>query len=932
MRLTSRLLLAFPLLLLLLLIGFIASLPAFVSSTAHRAAIESLASSLIGRNVQIAGPLTLALLPSPQFIAADITITGRPDQKITAQSLTLDIAVPALLRGQLRARSLSLQSANIEIPWPLPVGIAPITPPGLLTALHAQIANGSISIGGLQFTNVSADIFTGGGAFSISGTAALHGIPLNISLGLGARAPSGLIPLTIDATATDASKLTAHLSGTLDGQGNCQVAATGSALLPGATQNSTGTALLTIDQSGVKTNDLRLREGNEAVIGAVSLALSPLALTAQLTASHLNLDRLQPLYQSIGPMPVMLGLDATDSTLAGYAIPQLQIDAASGGQGLAVQKAVATLPGGSKLSGSFGMDPAGTITGNATFTTGDLPSLLAAYGGPAVPAAWQQVQINAALSGDKTQITFGKLGATLGTTHLTGNTILNFESNKIAATAQLHIDKIDLTPLTGSLTGLPTYPNLSLTTEITADSVTFKTVSLNHLLLDATLDQQLTVRRLSASAYGGLLTASFAVAPGQNIAAQAMLSLPSGAPLLALAPAAWRLPDKLSHAPLAVSFAAQGPAIALASSLVANLGDIAITAAPVIDLTKPAATGAFTLRHPNAIAALKSFGLNAGLPWPGAGSIALRADLSISPTGISLPDFVLSLGDLTANGKIALSEDHKITADIDADTVALPPLPDKFSLPTALLAGMSGTIKLAANRVLLNGAPLLGTAAATVTLAPDLWQLSLANANLASGHLRAELAVKLPAGAAPALSTNFTLTNADAASLNLPGPFPFALTAGHINARADLAATGATPAQWEASLVGNAALAATQASVNGFDLAGLATALSSTTRTKAIRTAMLAGTTDNAALNISGDFDQGSYKITTAALQADSGSATVSGKLSLADQTLALNLQLMPDVSPPLALQKSLTGSWADPRPALVIAPALHWTPAPQRR
>jgi autotransporter translocation and assembly factor TamB len=95
---------------------------------------------------------------------------------------------------------------------------------------------------------------------------------------------------------------------------------------------------------------------------------------------------------------------------------------------------------------------------------------------------------------------------------------------------------------------------------------------------------------------------------------------------------------------------------------------------------------------------------------------------------------------------------------------------------------------------------------------------------------------------------------------------------------------------------------------------------------------MLAGTTDNAALNISGDFDQGSYKITTAALQADSGSATVSGKLSLADQTLALNLQLMPDVSPPLALQKSLTGSWADPRPALVIAPALHWTPAPQRR
>jgi uncharacterized protein involved in outer membrane biogenesis len=460
----------------------------------------------------------------------------------------------------------------------------------------------------------------------------------------------------------------------------------------------------------------------------------------------------------------------------------------------------------------------------------------------------------------------------------------------------------------------------------------FRTISLTHLLLDATLDRQLTVRRLSASAYGGLLTASFAVAPGQSIAAQAMLSLPSGAPLLALVPAAWQLPDKLSHAPLAVSFAAVGPATAWASSLVANLGDIAITASPVIDLTKPAATGAFTLRHPNAIAALKTFGLNAGLPWPGAGSIALRADLSVSPTAISLPDFVLSLGDLTANGKIALSNDHKINADINAGTLALPPLPDKFALPTALLAGASGSIKLAANRVLLNGAPLLGATAATITLAPDLWQLSLANASLANGHLQAELAVKLPAGAAPALSTKITLTNADAASLNLPIPFPFALTAGQINAQADLAATGTKPAQWATSLVGNAALAATNASVNGFNLGSVAAALASPDRSKALRTAMLAGTTDNATLAIKGDFDQGRYNITAATLQANSGSATASGKFSLLDQTLALNLQLAPAVTPPLTLQENLAGTWARPKPTLLIAPGLTWKPAPQHR
>jgi uncharacterized protein involved in outer membrane biogenesis len=287
---------------------------------------------------------------------------------------------------------------------------------------------------------------------------------------------------------------------------------------------------------------------------------------------------------------------------------------------------------------------------------------------------------------------------------------------------------------------------------------------------------------------------------------------------------------------------------------------------------------------------------------------------------------------LTANGKIALSGDHKITADIDAGTLALPPWPNKFLLPTALLAGTSGTIKLAANRVLLNGAPLLGTTAATITLAPDLWQLSLANASLANGHLQADLAVKLPAGAAPALRTKFTLTNADAASLNLPIALPFSLTAGQINAQADLAATGATPAQWATSLVGNAALAATQASITGFDLPGLAAALASPSRAKALRTAMLAGTTANATLAVKGDFDQGSYNITAATLQADSGSATASGKLSLPDQTLSLNLQLTPDVRPNLTLQENISGNWARPKPTLLIGPGLGWKPAPQHR
>ena len=160
---------------------------------------------------------------------------------------------------------------------------------------------------------------------------------------------------------------------------------------------------------------------------------------------------------------------------------------------------------------------------------------------------------------------------------------------------------------------------------------------------------------------------------------------------------------------------AQGPPDALATSAVGRLGDFTLTAAPTIDLATGTASGPLTLRHPDAIAAMTIFHLPHSLAWPGAGSISLRADMLVSPTQFGLPDFDLSFGDLTANGHIVRSN-GTVTGDVEADTLALPPLDLALALPWSSVATAPGTLKLTANRVLYAGQPVLGAAQGTITV------------------------------------------------------------------------------------------------------------------------------------------------------------------------------------------------------------------------
>ena len=264
-----------PLGLAILLGAAILALPSFVASSTHRGTIEALASSLTGREVRINGRLSLALLPAPQLVAGRVTITGPDQETIQAGSLTLAISLPALLRGQLHATSLTLISPHINLPWPLPGGSAAITPPSWLAALHAQIQNGTVTLGQVHLDNINATIVTGtDSAITVSGNGMMRDQPLALTLTLSGTNDTGIAPLRIEAKSGDVA---AQFIGALDSTGEV----TGQLGLNAP--HMTANADLNADATALTATTLQINAGTARLAGSAQLQLLHPDLIATLT-------------------------------------------------------------------------------------------------------------------------------------------------------------------------------------------------------------------------------------------------------------------------------------------------------------------------------------------------------------------------------------------------------------------------------------------------------------------------------------------------------------------------------------------------------------------------------------------------------------------------------------------------------------------------
>jgi len=929
---TKHVLWFIPAFIVLAFLIFLGLLPSLISSTAHRATIEVLAYQLTGRPVTIKGGLALNLFPEPELIAQNIAIGGPDHETITADSLTLDVALTALLRGRLSAKNLSLQSPDIKFPWPLPGGAAAIAPPTWLTALHAQITDGTISVGALTFHAVDADIFTGAnGALSVSGNGTIQKIPVTVSLALAGLDATGSAPVSIDAAAGPASL---HLSGTFNAASALSGAVTfTSAPLAGIgqpNQSIEATARVQADPEQIALTKIQATQGVSSLAGTATLALAHPILSLSFSGANLVLPDLDGLAAAgATAVPITLDLSAENASIGGIAVPHVSTRAELSPTGAKISALNAILPGNTALTLAGTLAPAGGIAFHLGLDTSDFAALLAAAGAAptSAPESWRQANLSTDISGTLTQMQFRHLAGTIGPGALSGDLTLDRFQPTARLAGALHFNNVDLTPFT-------TLPNpggaLNADLEITADRALYQGIHLSRLLIDADFAQTLTIRRFTASLYDGLAAGSFATFPNGDIsAARAVVSLPSAAPLAALIPAGFQPPPAVMSAPLAAGILAAGPQAALRASATLTLGDFAASATPTINLPAGTATGPFTLRHPSAIAALKLFGLKADLGWPGAGSLSLRANLALTPAQTGMQNFALSFGDLTATGRLLTKTQTGIDADITADTLALPPFPADATPLWSALTGQSGKILVTANRVLLDGADILGPAAASLALQPNADTLTMTNAALAGGNLTATINATTAPATPPSLAIKFAVTAADAAQLAPNLAFPLTIPTGTFALSGTLTAAGYGPQTWEATLAGPANLSAKSGALAGFNLPALIPALSAIPRDAALRQAVLTGASPFDTLSMAGQFDHGLYTISAASLQSQAGAATATGSIDLPDEDISVTLTLHPATPNPPAINLAIVGPWPTPQKIPALREALAWTAAP---
>jgi large subunit ribosomal protein L24 len=89
-----------------LILALLAALigPYFVNWNDHRAFFEAEASRLVGLGVRVTGPIKISMLPTPSMTLGDIEI-GPPGQssRLRARSLSIELGLGALMRGEIRA-------------------------------------------------------------------------------------------------------------------------------------------------------------------------------------------------------------------------------------------------------------------------------------------------------------------------------------------------------------------------------------------------------------------------------------------------------------------------------------------------------------------------------------------------------------------------------------------------------------------------------------------------------------------------------------------------------------------------------------------------------------------------------------------------------------------------------------------------------------
>ncbi len=175
-----RKVLIFCLVLVILAAGALLAAPRFIDPGWYRDAISVELQRATGRQVVIAGPLALNLLPTPSLIATDVRVANPagatvPDL-LRARRIEARLAVAPLLGGKLALRSLTLIDPVLDLES------LPVAPSVAVERL--AISNGTIlgAGGPIDHLDLAASIADAAGPANATGSLTVRGTRLDFEL------------------------------------------------------------------------------------------------------------------------------------------------------------------------------------------------------------------------------------------------------------------------------------------------------------------------------------------------------------------------------------------------------------------------------------------------------------------------------------------------------------------------------------------------------------------------------------------------------------------------------------------------------------------------------------------------------------------------------------------------------------------------------
>lgn len=323
--------------------------PLLIDADSYKPRIAAAIRDLTGRELTIAGPVRLRLLPSPVLEAEDIKLSnmagGKAPAMVEAKSLRMDVALFPLLGQSLEISELKLVEPRIALevtadgranydfsPPPAQPGAGAAAPPKAsgtgyrITAERIVVENGTMSLSDLRakrelrFEKIALTASLQGlpAPATLNGTMTANGVPLALEVHLaapqGPRQPIEAVLKTDDGDLRLAGAIE-PVAGAPRYAGTVKLAAaefagfvtrlaqaTGSPvpdLPPALARKVTYEGGLDAAASGIVARDFKLSLGDESGSGSLSVAFSPLKIDGKLVFTRLDLDK----WLASAPMP-----------------------------------------------------------------------------------------------------------------------------------------------------------------------------------------------------------------------------------------------------------------------------------------------------------------------------------------------------------------------------------------------------------------------------------------------------------------------------------------------------------------------------------------------------------------------------------------------------------------------------------------------------